>query len=149
MSAVPSISSEAQFPRCISLRSGSAHETVALPSAQRGSPMVTPAVSPLYPMKTTRALACSACDNIPPKSVPVASSKAVSITITLAEPSLFLRGFHLHEERQHSTAMLRGTLLVKVNKATEIRSICLRFSGKVRTVWPEGNCNYPWSADNK
>lgn len=68
----------------------------------------------------------------------VASSKALSMTIRLAEPSLFLRGFEAHDEQEHSTAMLRGTLLVKVNKATKIRSIGLRFSGKALTIWPDG-----------
>jgi len=63
------------------------------------------------------------------------------MSIRLAEPALFLRGFQAHEEQEHCTAMLRGTLLVKVNKATKIRSIALRFSGKSRTLWPDGMCN--------
>ena len=66
------------------------------------------------------------------------ASKAVSMSISLAEPSIFLRGWQGNEERPYSTAMLRGTLLVKVHKATKIRSIGLRFTGKARTVWPDG-----------
>lgn len=74
------------------------------------------------------------------QNIPVASSKALSITIKLAEPSLFLRGVQRGEEEERSTAMLRGTLVVKVKRATKIRSIGLRFSGKARTIWPEGKC---------
>lgn len=74
------------------------------------------------------------------QNIPVASSKALSITIRLAEPSLFLRGFQGGEEGERSPAMLRGTLVVKLKRATKIRSIGLRFSGKARTIWPEGKC---------
>lgn len=34
--------------------------------------------------------------------------------------------------------MLRGKLLVKINKATKVKGITLAFKGRSRTEWPEG-----------
>ncbi|KAI5811022.1 hypothetical protein DFH27DRAFT_5349 [Peziza echinospora] len=71
---------------------------------------------------------------------PLASSSggAVSMTIMLAEPVLFLRGFDSSEHSERSSAMLRGSLLLKVNKTTKVKNITLTFKGRSRTEWPEG-----------
>lgn len=60
------------------------------------------------------------------------------MTIKLAEPILFLQGFDHHEFQNRAPAMLRGSLVVRVNKATKVKAIGLTFKGKARTEWPEG-----------
>lgn len=73
---------------------------------------------------------------------PVASGSGLSCSILLAEPNVFLTGFD-HDGRSrhhstHSTALLRGTLQLKVTKAAKIKSITLKLTGTARTEWPEG-----------
>lgn len=60
------------------------------------------------------------------------------MTIKLAEPILFLQGFDHHEFQNRAPAMLRGSLVVRVNKTTKVKAIGLTFRGKARTDWPEG-----------
>lgn len=66
------------------------------------------------------------------------SGGAVTMTIKLAEPILFLQGFDHHEFQNRAPAMLRGSLAIRVNKPTKVKAIGLTFRGKARTDWPEG-----------
>lgn len=69
---------------------------------------------------------------------PVASGNGVSVTIALAEPVLFLQGYDPNDPSSHSTTMLRGSLLLRVQKQAKLKSISLNFRGKSETEWPEG-----------
>ncbi|KAI9799028.1 MAG: hypothetical protein M1825_004924 [Sarcosagium campestre] len=70
---------------------------------------------------------------------PVASANGIAVYITLAEPLLFLQGYDQHDCGDgRATAMLRGSLVVKVTKTTKLKAISLNFCGKARTEWPEG-----------
>ena len=60
------------------------------------------------------------------------------MTIVLQEPALFLRGSECPDYTERSSTMLRGKLLVKINKATKVKTITLAFRGRIRTEWPEG-----------
>jgi hypothetical protein len=75
----------------------------------------------------------------PPK--PIASSNNVSCSIQLAEPHVYLSGFD-HDGRgnntQNTAAILRGRLVLNVQKSTKIKAVTLSFYGKARTEWPEG-----------
>lgn len=74
-----------------------------------------------------------------PDEKPLASGNGVSISIALAEPVLFLQGFdHGDLQSNRSTAMLRGSLHLKVTKPAKIKSVSLRFRGRATTKWPEG-----------
>lgn len=73
-----------------------------------------------------------------PEVKPLASGNGVNIAIQLTEPVLFLQGFEHAETNERSTAMLRGTLQLRVTKPTKIKAINLRFRGKATTKWPEG-----------
>lgn len=68
----------------------------------------------------------------------VSSAGGVSLSIVLAEQVLFLRGFSANEYTDRAPAILRGSLVVRVTKATKIKSITLSFKGTARTEWPEG-----------
>ncbi|OAL27473.1 hypothetical protein AYO20_09756 [Fonsecaea nubica] len=69
---------------------------------------------------------------------PIASGNGVSVSIALAEPVLFLQGFDPNDPSTHSTTMLRGSLLLRVQKQAKLKSISLNFRGKSETEWPEG-----------
>ena len=86
-----------------------------------------------------------ALENLPntgqriPDEKPVASGNGVSIGIALAEPFLFLQGFEQGDlSANPSTAMLRGSLHLKVTKAAKLKAVTLKFMGKATTKWPEG-----------
>ena len=67
------------------------------------------------------------------------TNQATSLSISLAEPVLFLiGGFDSHEPQAERPTMLRGTLMVKLSKPSKIKAISLQFVGKSRTEWPEG-----------
>lgn len=74
---------------------------------------------------------------------PQASSSggAVTMTIQLAEPMLFLQGFYQNDHSDRTPAMLRGSLVLRIAKPTKIKAISLTFRGRARTEWPEGNYN--------
>jgi hypothetical protein len=74
---------------------------------------------------------------------PVASGNGVSVSISLAEPVLFLQGFDQNELSSRNTAMLRGSLHLKVTKPSKIKVISLNFKGKAETEWPEGEAETP------
>lgn len=69
---------------------------------------------------------------------PLASGNGVSLSIALAEPVLFLQGFDQSELGNQSTALLRGTFLLRVSKSAKIKTISLTFRGRAETEWPEG-----------
>lgn len=66
------------------------------------------------------------------------SGGAVTMTIQLAEPMLFLQGFDHSDHSDRTPAMLRGSMVLKIAKPTKIKTISLTFRGKARTEWPEG-----------
>jgi len=70
---------------------------------------------------------------------PIVHGNGVSVGLHLAEPVLFLQGFENSENATPGhTAMLRGSLHVRVMKGAKIRAITLKFKGKSTTKWPEG-----------
>lgn len=73
------------------------------------------------------------------KSLAVTGGGTTSLSISLAEPVLFLTGgFDSHEPQGERPTMLRGTLMVKLAKPSKLKAITLQFCGKSRTEWPEG-----------
>jgi len=73
---------------------------------------------------------------------PQASSTggAVTMTIQLAEPILFLQGLD-GSETVRRAAMLRGNMVLRVTKPAKIKAVTLTFRGRARTEWPEGTSN--------
>lgn len=69
---------------------------------------------------------------------PIAAGNGVSMGIHLAEPVLFLQGFENTETAPGNTAMLRGSLHIRVQKSAKIKAVTLKFKGKAITRWPEG-----------
>lgn len=69
---------------------------------------------------------------------PIASGNGVSLSISLAEPALYLQGFDQADVSSRATTMLRGTFHLKVSKSAKIKSITLNFRGRAETEWPEG-----------
>lgn len=75
---------------------------------------------------------------VDPIEKPLASSNGVSVSINLAEPVLFLQGFEPNDMSSGNTAMLRGTLHLRVTKSAKIKAVTLKFRGRAVTKWPEG-----------
>lgn len=75
-----------------------------------------------------------------PSDKPLASGSGVQVSINLAEPVLFLQGFDQGDHSERNTAMLRGTLHLRVTKSAKIKAVTLKFKGKALTKWPEGMC---------
>lgn len=73
-----------------------------------------------------------------PEEKPVAAGNGVSVSIHLTEPQLFLQGYDFTNSSTRSTAMLRGTMHLKVAKGAKIKAVSLRFRGLAQTRWPEG-----------
>ncbi|KAF2743591.1 hypothetical protein M011DRAFT_410478 [Sporormia fimetaria CBS 119925] len=69
---------------------------------------------------------------------PLASGNGVSVGIHLTEPVLYLRGFEQTDTSERNTAMLRGSLQLRVTKPTKIKAVMLEFKGITTTKWPEG-----------
>jgi arrestin-related trafficking adapter 3/6 len=69
---------------------------------------------------------------------PIASGNGLSISISLAEPVLYLQGFDQNDSSSGTTTMLRGSLHLHVTKQTKLKSISLNFKGRSETDWPEG-----------
>lgn len=67
-----------------------------------------------------------------------------NLKIRLAESVVFLRGstestiFGRRGVREAQPAMLRGLLVLELDKPTKISSIELTFEGKILSTWPEG-----------
>jgi len=73
-----------------------------------------------------------------PHDKPLASGSGVQVSINLAEPVLFLQGFDQSDTSHGNTAMLRGTLHLRVTKSAKIKAVTLKFKGRATTKWPEG-----------
>ncbi|KAH7108833.1 hypothetical protein B0J11DRAFT_239777 [Dendryphion nanum] len=73
-----------------------------------------------------------------PEEKPLMSGNGISVSISLAEPVLFLHGFKHSDTSERSTAMLRGSLNLRVTKPIKIKAVTLKFQGKPMTKWPEG-----------
>ena len=69
---------------------------------------------------------------------PIASGNGLSISISLAEPVLYLQGFDQNDSTSGTTTMLRGSLHLHVTKQAKLKSISLNFKGRSDTEWPEG-----------
>ncbi|PVH93241.1 hypothetical protein DM02DRAFT_634730 [Periconia macrospinosa] len=69
---------------------------------------------------------------------PLISARSISVSISLAEPTIILRGFKCDEMDNEASAILRGSMIVRIQKVTKIKKIHLRFVGKSKTEWPEG-----------
>ncbi|ODQ55066.1 hypothetical protein SAICODRAFT_89218 [Saitoella complicata NRRL Y-17804] len=68
----------------------------------------------------------------------LASTGQTTLSIALAEPVLFLTGYEPNEFANTAPAMLRGSLILKIQKACKVKAITLIFKGRARTEWPEG-----------
>lgn len=70
---------------------------------------------------------------------PLAAGTGIAVGIALAEPVLFLQGFEPSDtSSERSTAMLRGSLHLRISKSTKVKSVSLNFCGRALTKWPEG-----------
>lgn len=73
---------------------------------------------------------------------PVCSGNGVSVSIILAEPTIYLTGIDHSEGANRDTAtgsaILRGKLQLNITKSVKIKSVTLKFTGRARTEWPEG-----------
>lgn len=72
---------------------------------------------------------------------PLATGSGISCLIQLAEPHVYVYGLK-PESREQATegpgAIIRGKLILKVEKSAKIKAVTLRFYGQQRTEWPEG-----------
>lgn len=78
-----------------------------------------------------------------PEEKPVAAGNGVSISVNLAEPLLFLQGYDQNDSNTRNTAMLRGSLHLKVQKSAKLKAVTLKFRGTAVTKWPEGRKTSP------
>ena len=86
---------------------------------------------------TLGSQASTTCSSIGDEK-PIASGNGVSISISLAEPVLFLQGFDQHDDTNRTTTMLRGSLHLRILKSAKIKAVTLKFRGRAETEWPEG-----------
>ncbi|KAL1955109.1 hypothetical protein VTO42DRAFT_9010 [Malbranchea cinnamomea] len=68
----------------------------------------------------------------------VASGNGITVSISLAEPVLFLEGYERNDRESRKTAMLRGDLRLTLTKPLKIKKVYLNFRGFAVTTWPEG-----------
>ncbi|THW46827.1 hypothetical protein D6D22_02900 [Aureobasidium pullulans] len=87
---------------------------------------------------TARAQGMNVMPGTDPTAKSLVSGSGVSVSINLAEPALFLQGFEQNDMAGGNTAMLRGTLHLRVTKAAKIKAVTLKFKGRATTKWPEG-----------
>lgn len=73
---------------------------------------------------------------------PLASGRGISCRIQLAEPHVYVYGLKPQNRDisalQFPPAIIRGKLILKIEKSTKIKAVTLSFSGHQRTEWPEG-----------
>lgn len=75
---------------------------------------------------------------ITPDVRPLTQTGSIQVFLQLAEPNLFVAGFESHEYQERPPTLLRGSLVIRVIKASKIKSITLSFKGVSKTEWPEG-----------
>lgn len=78
---------------------------------------------------------------VPGEAKPIAAGNGVTLSISLAEPVLFLQGFDHAETGTQNTTMLRGSFHLRISKPAKLKTISLSFKGRAETEWPEGRCN--------
>lgn len=66
-----------------------------------------------------------------------------NLQIKLVEPVLYFRG----DSDESVGSFLRGELILNLSKPTKIRKLEMRFTGTLKTFWPEGKLNYGSSAN--
>jgi hypothetical protein len=73
---------------------------------------------------------------------PMAAGRGISCRIQLAEPHVYVYGLKPANRDIASShfppAIIRGKLILKVEKPTKIKAVTLNFFGQQRTEWPEG-----------
>lgn len=77
---------------------------------------------------------------------PLAAGRGISCRIQLAEPHVYVFGLK-PENRDISSlqfppAVIRGKLILNVEKATKIKAVTLNFFGEQRTEWPQRKSTY-------
>lgn len=65
----------------------------------------------------------------------IITSSSKSLKINLIEPVLFVRG----TPEESVGCFLRGELCLNLSKPMNIKKIKMKFIGKMKTFWPEGN----------
>ncbi|KAG0668037.1 hypothetical protein C6P45_005127 [Maudiozyma exigua] len=88
------------------------------------------ALSPVFPLEKDADVGAHAA--------PLKHSAHIQIFIRLAEPVVFFQGFETQHNGDRLPAVLRGSLVVRILKATKLKNISLAFKGYTRTEWPEG-----------
>ncbi|SMN21729.1 similar to Saccharomyces cerevisiae YJL084C ALY2 Alpha arrestin that controls nutrient-mediated intracellular sorting of permease Gap1p [Maudiozyma saulgeensis] len=91
---------------------------------------LTNTLSPVFPLEKDADVEANAA--------PLKHSAHIQVFIRLAEPVVFFQGFETQHNDDRLPAVLRGSLVVRVLKATKLKSISLSFKGYTRTEWPEG-----------
>ena len=76
---------------------------------------------------------------LPDHARPIASGNGVTLSVSLAEPVIFLQGFDHSELSDRTTTMLRGAFHLRVSKPAKIKTVSLSFKGRAETDWPEGS----------
>lgn len=69
---------------------------------------------------------------------PLAHTSSLQVFLQLAEPVVFIQGFHSSQQNDRPPSILRGSLVLRVLKPTKLKSVSLSFKGCSRTEWPEG-----------
>jgi hypothetical protein len=67
----------------------------------------------------------------------VASGSGITVSISLAEPVLFLEGFDQNDADFRKATMLRGSLHLNFIKLAKIKRIYLKFKGVTQTNFPK------------
>lgn len=91
---------------------------------------LTNTLSPVFPLEKDADVEANAA--------PLKHSAHIQVFIRLVEPVVFFQGFETQHNSDRLPAVLRGSLVVRVLKATKLKSISLAFKGYTRTEWPEG-----------
>ncbi|RPB15970.1 hypothetical protein P167DRAFT_517996 [Morchella conica CCBAS932] len=108
-------------------------------SSSNSSTRTTGHLSPAWTSNSSNSHDCGSGGMLTSEKPQAATSGgAVTMTIQLAEPMLFLQGFDQSDHSNRTPAMLRGCLVLRVTKPTKIKVISLTFQGKATTEWPEG-----------
>lgn len=87
-------------------------------------------LSPVFPLEKDA--------DVDAHAAPLKHSAHIQIFIRLAEPVVFFQGFETQHTSDRLPAVLRGSLVVRILKATKLKNISLAFKGYTRTEWPEG-----------
>jgi hypothetical protein len=111
----------------------------ALPYRRNGRRLIDATSTPISTSRLKTPVMVHA-KSMPPEK-PLISGSGITCSIELAEPYVYLSGFDhdgRHATTQNVAAIIRGKLVLNVQKSTKIRAVTLRFYGKARTEWPEG-----------